>query len=341
MVIDMKNELRFGYVTELYYSVAGIPSPKQLDLIYDWFGPLVIQVRESDNTKKEAPEFVDMERIIYATRYHGYLYSGGNNRVTHITGKLVGTTSSNLEKERRSAEMIQKNISRKISLELYPLIELYDHTDHVVGELNEDQLIQFHSLMWDFVWDTAEAHYNKSEYERDSELFPFDDEVFDQILYNAFYQLTKYDYDGIRNCFLWLLLGSFLRNSCGRICRTCDSSFSPAHRPSTATGDLLDQLHFLAAPEDYGSFYVGDDMENKYPGVDWYCDQCGDYLNKQESFDDHLPFWQCRKCGYVNIIDYDEIYENEEDARNEIHRHSKEDFLRAIEERQKEIDGKK
>ena len=339
MVIQMEhNELRLGYVTDLYYKVAGISVPKQLDLLNDWFGSLIIRVRESDNTTKELPEFVDMERIIYATRYHGYLYSGGNNRVTHITGKLVGTTSSNLEKERRSAELIQKNISRKLALELQPIIDLYEHVDAIVKKLDEEKMNQFHTLLWNFVVDTAEAHYNKSEYERDSELFPFDDEVFDQILYNAFYQLTQYDVDGVRNGFLWLLLGSLLRNACGRVCRTFDSSFSPAHRPSTASGDLMDQLHFLANPDDYGSFYVGDDMDNRFPGIDWFCDNCQDYLNKQDGFDDHLPLWQCRKCGYVNIIDYDEIYENEEDARNHIHRHSKEDFINAIETRKKELE---
>lgn len=339
MVIQMEhNELRLGYVTDLYYKVAGISVPKQLDLLNDWFGSLIIRVRESDNTKKELPEFVDMERIIYATRYHGYLYSGGNNRVTHITGKLVGTTSSNLEKERRSAELIQKNISRKLSLELNPIITLYEHVDAIVKQLDEEKINRFHAMLWDFVLDTAEAYYNKSEYERDSELFPFDDEVFDQILYNAFYQLTQYDVDGVRNGFLWLLLGGLLRNACGRVCRVFDSSFSPAYRPSSSSGDLMDQLHFLANPEDYGSFYVGDDMENRFPGVDWYCDECHDYLNKQDGFDDHLPVWQCRKCGYLNRIDYDEIYENEEDARNHIHRHTEEDFKRAIETRKKELE---
>ena len=40
----------------------------------------------------------------------------------------------------------------------------------------------------------------------------------------------------------------------------------------------------------------------RFPGIDWYCDHCGDLLNNQKGFDDHKYIWQCRKCGYKNSI---------------------------------------
>ncbi len=53
----------------------------------------------------------------------------------------------------------------------------------------------------------------------------------------------------------------------------------------------------------------------KFPDVNWYCDNCGDYLNDQEGFDDHCGDWKCTNCGYVNKIVEDNIIydENDED----------------------------
>lgn len=36
--------------------------------------------------------------------------------------------------------------------------------------------------------------------------------------------------------------------------------------------------------------------------VDWYCDNCDDYLNDQPGFDEKKGVWTCRKCGYRNQI---------------------------------------
>lgn len=329
-------ELRFGYVADLYYTVTGTPVPKQLDLLNDWFPSLIITEKESNKLIKEAPEYIDTERMIHAVRYHNYLYSGGNNRITHITGKLVGTASSNLEKERKTAELIQKNIARKLVNEMDPLSSLVDSVHKKISRMEQETLEEFHYTLYMFCLMCAEAYYEKNEWERDTELFPFDDEVFDQIIYNAFYQLQKYDYEGLLNAWLWLLCGSLLRNECGRICRTYDSSFVPLYKAPSETGHLLDKLRYLLAPEEYESIYTGDELENRFPGIEWYCDHCNDHLNEQEGFTDHLPVWQCRKCGYLNPINAEQIYETAEDRDNNIHRKTEEDLQSAIARRKEE-----
>ncbi len=333
-------ELRFGYICELYRSVAGGPALKQMDLLEEWFPGLVIRVRESDGNTKVLPEYDDAKRLITAVRYHDYLYSGGNNRITHITGRLVGTASSNQEKERKTGELIQRNIARRIVTEMHLLPDLIGHTAGLVGLLDEEKAEEFHYLLYMFCLMCAEEYYDKDEYDRDNELYPFDEEVFDQVIYNAFYQIQKYDLEGLVNAYLWLLLGSLLRNACGRIARVYDSSFTPLYQQASETGGLLDKLHYLFAPEDYYSFYEGDDLDRRFPGCEWYCDACEAHLNEQPGFDDHLDVWQCRVCGNLNFLDPDEIYDNQEDWRNGIIRKGPDDFEQAVETRRKQLEEK-
>lgn len=47
--------------------------------------------------------------------------------------------------------------------------------------------------------------------------------------------------------------------------------------------------------------------EPRFPGIDWYCDKCGAFLNTQKNFDDHKYIWKCRKCGYKNSISWANI----------------------------------
>lgn len=35
---------------------------------------------------------------------------------------------------------------------------------------------------------------------------------------------------------------------------------------------------------------------------DWYCDNCDEYLNEQEGFENNKGKWKCTKCGFENII---------------------------------------
>ncbi len=139
------SSLRLGYVTNVFYCVASQPFPKQLELLNDWFPGLIISeqqiisVRKYGKEEDKTPKFIESERMIKATRYHGYLYSGGNNRVTYITGKLVGTASSNLEKERKSAELIQKNISRRLieQMDMHYYSDCSDSHMHLTAPLYE------------------------------------------------------------------------------------------------------------------------------------------------------------------------------------------------------------
>lgn len=53
--------------------------------------------------------------------------------------------------------------------------------------------------------------------------------------------------------------------------------------------------------------------EPRFPGIDWYCDKCGAYLNNQRHFNDHKYIWKCTECGYKNSISWDNI--NQDDSK--------------------------
>lgn len=50
-------------------------------------------------------------------------------------------------------------------------------------------------------------------------------------------------------------------------------------------------------------------MNERFPGVDWWCDRCDAHLNEQEGFDDHNYTHKCTECGYKNSISKDNIYD--------------------------------
>ena len=333
-------ELRLGYITEFYYRAKNARMPKQLDLLYTWFGDLFITVRDSDLTVKEAPDYADSERRIYATRYHNYLYSGGNNRITHITGRLVGTSASNKDKEKAAGEMIQKQAVRRILTEIEVLPSLLERINDLLSELSEEQGQYLHHTLYDYCLKAADYRAGQPDYDRDGELFAMDEEIFSQFIYNAMVQLLRYEREGLVYAYAWLLFGSLFRNAGGRLTRTYDSFFVPLHRVPSEDGSLIDQLRYLLFPEQYEQYYTGDDLEKRFPGIEWYCDNCFDHLNKQPGFDDHLDFWQCRKCGHINPIREDQIYENEEDRNFGTRRRTRNDMKDAIEERKKQLQKK-
>lgn len=53
--------------------------------------------------------------------------------------------------------------------------------------------------------------------------------------------------------------------------------------------------------------------EPRFPGIDWYCDNCGAHLNTQKNFNDHKYVWKCKECGYKNSISWDNI--NPDDSK--------------------------
>ena len=40
------------------------------------------------------------------------------------------------------------------------------------------------------------------------------------------------------------------------------------------TGEVEDKLNVLFHPENYHYTYFGDDLDKRFPGVEWYCDGC-------------------------------------------------------------------
>jgi DNA-directed RNA polymerase subunit M/transcription elongation factor TFIIS len=49
-------------------------------------------------------------------------------------------------------------------------------------------------------------------------------------------------------------------------------------------------------------------MSEETYGFDWYCDNCGAYLNSQPYFSEKRNSWTCKECGYKNRITADNIY---------------------------------
>lgn len=50
-------------------------------------------------------------------------------------------------------------------------------------------------------------------------------------------------------------------------------------------------------------------MKERFPDVEWWCDNCRAYLNNQAGFNDHKYIWQCTECGYKNSISSSNIFE--------------------------------
>ncbi|MFW3654634.1 Sec23/Sec24 zinc finger-containing protein [Vagococcus fluvialis] len=52
-------------------------------------------------------------------------------------------------------------------------------------------------------------------------------------------------------------------------------------------------------------------MAERFPNIDWYCDNCNSYLNEQDNFDDHKYTWKCTNCDFKSSISRDNIREEE------------------------------
>lgn len=334
------SELRFGTAARLYYDSLNLKLPGQLDLLDAWFPSLIIEEIPSDGETKTDAEYSDMDFRIRAVKYHDSFYAGGSRRVSQITGRLTGTAKGNQEKERRTAFLIQKHLSGRLVSELPLLPVLQEAVLERMEQMDDDQLDQFYGRIFDYIEALVSTREANTEYELLTELFPMDHEVFDGILYNTVYQLVKQTRQSISNGYLWLLIGGLLRNESGRVLRMYDSSFVPIRRQSTEDGTLRDKLYFLIHPEEYEAFYEGDDLDRRFPGIEWFCDRCKDYLNTQPGFTDQNPVWVCTKCGYENRLDADVIYDSREDYDNQLRPMGEEALKRAVEERKKKC-GKK
>lgn len=55
---------------------------------------------------------------------------------------------------------------------------------------------------------------------------------------------------------------------------------------------------------DFDAFFQALKLKGKKSGEFHYCDMCGDYLSDQYGFEFSMKKWVCKKCGYVNELDY-------------------------------------
>ena len=331
MITSRKQTLCFGDVAELYYSYKNLKKPRQLDLIDQWLPGILVFPRA--NPKHEEPEYKESKYVIFADYNNDCsFYSGGtSNRVTQIVGRLIGTAKSNQEKGRKDAELIRKHIAKLLVTDFRYIEKLQNNTKEMLDKIIEDRIQDFHHEIFNYMCDIVDSRNAMSEEEKVDEPFPFDDYIFDDLIYNIAYQLHLFSYEGMVNAYLWLLLGGFLRNQIGLLTKMYHSGFVAINRQLSEFGTLSDKINHLFNPEDYYS---------EYPDTTWRCDRCGAILNQQEGFDDKLSEWICKDCGHTNKIDISEVFNNEEDYLNGRSPVDPSDYKRAIEIRKNEIDTK-
>lgn len=326
------RELRFGSVGGMLFTAMGIRGAKQLDLLDLIFPGLFVEEIPAEEGIREA-EFDDVNRVIRACRVHDSLYVGSGRRVSQILGRLAGTAKGNIEKERKTAELLQKKAAEIICTDDEYAYMLKEHIRSLLYGLEDEEQEAFVIL--------CEALLNelcgREAEECDPDiLFPLDPEVFEGIVYHAVKQFRRDSGEGMVNCWLWLLLGSLLRNESGRILRLYDSSFVKVNRVPGEDNTFAGHMDYLLHPEEYESVYYGDELDRKYPGIEFYCDRCGEHLNEQEGFDDHQSPWKCTACGFENEISEHVIYNSQEDRRMGNSPVDGEDIMRAIRRRREE-----
>lgn len=335
----MERELRFGKIVSIYYEVQGVKMPSQIEVIHTWFPELIVTIDVSDGKSKIKAYYEDREYLIHAVKYKNKIYTGGSStRIAQILGRLMGTASANKEKERKTALLIQKHVADCFIKDMTLTPRLKENVQQLLNGLNDEQKNELYQKLINLIFELATERKKQDDYEQKTELFAMDDESFDGTIYNAGYQLQLATYSGLCNAYLWLLSGSLLRNEIGRVVRVYDSAFIAVNRQFSESNNLEDKLHYLFFSEEYEYTFDGDeeDLNHRFPDVEWYCDQCNAHLNEQPGFDDHLPEWRCTKCGFINKLDITEIYDNNEDWNN--HKHIDiQKFNDSIEKRKKEI----
>lgn len=325
------RELRLGYIAGLLFEdVLQRSKPHNIDLLDFFFpGMIVFEPAESDVTKTEAL-FSDSENIIIAVRNKSGFYTGGvSTRVSQIVGRLIGTAKSGIEKERRAAGLVQKRIAHELVTDPEKLFNLHMIYQGIIKNLSQNELDCMISVFAEYINAVIGARALMSDYTRENELFPFDDETFD-LLMN--YVLREWNDETLEHCihaFTWLVFGSLMRNEVRRLLYAYDSTFTPRE---------MDDADSFAKDTYTEYFYTGDDLDNRFPGIEWFCDRCGAHLNEQDDFDDHNKIWKCTCCGYKNVISIDQIYDNENDFQNGDPPTDAKKFFRALKERTDELD---
>jgi Zn ribbon nucleic-acid-binding protein len=138
--------------------------------------------------------------------------------------------------------------------------------------------------------------------------------------------------EGLVDAWVWILLGALLRNEIKRLLyryRADFSLFEEENAPASLQTDSSD---------DYEYYYEGDDMEKRFPGIEWYCDRCNERLDLQKGFHDFVHIWKCTNCGFKNRIEVDEIYDSEQDYLAGNAASDRQKLFRALKERTDELD---
>lgn len=333
--LDMKNEfrryqtdLRFGCIAPFYHEVMNEKTPGQMDLLALWFPGLIIT--EEESKEKKPAEYSDNERRIHAMKYNDRFYSGGSTRVSQILGRLCGTAQGNQEKEREAAHEIRMRIAEEMVSDMTLMPALQENAQKLLGRMDETQQSMLYDKAMDEVYLLIEQRKALSENRWLDEPFAMSPESFDGIVYNCAYQLKQNGFEGLCNAWLWLLIGGLLRNESGRVLRVYRSNFIAVNRQPSQDNTLEDKINCLFHPEQYYDVYDGDDLDHRFPGVEWYCDSCQAHLNIQPGFDDHLEEWKCTECGHVNTLRMDRIYDTEEDLANNAKPSDAEKFRKAL-----------
>lgn len=324
---DLPGDLRLGVIGNLYYeTVLHQKMPKQLDLLDSFFPHLFIEEIPSSGEEKRDAEFDDQNFLIRAVKYHGHYYVGGSKRVTQILGRLIGTAKGSQEKERNTAARLQAWAADLFVASPKLMQSIRDVNLKKILDMSEDEIDRLIDALSNYLEAIIDHRQNQSFDEQHSGLFPIGDEVLDILLTNVSYQWSIGTYESLGNVFTWLLLGALLRNHLPRIASVYLSTFEPRIPEDDARITHEDI-------EKNGSYYDGDDLDRRFPGIEWYCDRCGEHLNDQPGFDDHQHYWTCTKCGYKNRLSIDDIYNCEMEYQNGSAPVDKEDFCRALKER--------
>jgi hypothetical protein len=323
--IDIPSELRLGHLGRLLfcYTMKG-KMPKHLDLLDFFFPDLLVHEEASAGIIKSEAIFDDDELMIHAERHNGSLYVGGSTRVSQIIARLIGTARGGQEKERQTASRIRSKLADQLTLQHYPVAVLLKYWREALEELPDEAVEHFLLLLSEYI-DRIEDHHMNHPEQAHAEECPITEDIyagFQTRLINAWNTDPVF-------AFAWLLFGALLRNEISRMVLryTCDFCF-------------FDEAASMPDMDTYEEdFYEGDDLEKRFPGVEWFCDRCGDRLDLQPGFDDHQRIWKCIKCGYKNPIEITEIYNSDEDWKEKRGPVDPERFYRALKRRSDELDA--
>lgn len=323
-----------------------------------WWIANTAEYKSTGDFSRFSAIYDDQLRVILAMRKENGKFrqsgadSSANSRVTQILGRLSGTARGNQEKERPAALAMQKRMASDLCHKPGLLRFYRDLNMQRIAELSEEQATRFVDRMADYINGVLARRSAQSSAERESEPFPIDDEIFDEVMNNVVYQWNLEgneknddpdvsetdDLETTANAFTWLLLLSLLRNECRRLNQTYLSTFQPksTYLPVDHPVEYTetDDPDLIGIEEDV---YTGNDLDRRFPGIEWYCDCCHEYLNIQNGFDDHLPEWRCQKCGYVNHLSLERIYESDASWQNGQRPVDRDAFTNALKARREEI----